>query len=151
LEEVLLALSPEFHRLRNPLLRRTVARLATLEQAAKLGNIPVRELVARLRQALGQASPESQPLPAGDAQSPPPPAWVVGATPAFTFSAEEILASGRTPVAVVSQRLGAASPGQVGLLVAPFHPAPLVDALAAKGYQVFARPASDRWEVWVRA
>ncbi len=151
LEEVLLALSPEFHRLRNPLLRRTVARIATLEQAAKIGNVPVRELVARLRQALGQHSPEAESAPAEGDQLAPAPPWVAGAAPSFTLSAVEILDSGRTPVAVVSQHLAAASPGQVGLLVAPFHPAPLVDAVKAKGYEVFARPAAGGWEVWVRA
>ncbi len=151
LEEVLVALSPEFQRLRLPLLRRTVARVATLEQAAKIGNVPVRDLVARLRQALGQSSPEAEPVLAGDAEATPAPAWVADATPAFTLSAEEILASGRTPVAVVSERLNAAAPGQVGLLVAPFHPAPLVDAVKARGYEVFARATGGRWEVWVRA
>lgn len=151
LEEVLTNLSPEFRRLRNPLLRRTVARVATLEQAAKIGNVPVRELVGRLRQALGQSSPEADPVPAGDAEADPTPLWVAGATPSFTLSAEEILGSGRTPVAVVSDRLAAAAPGQVVLLEAPFNPAPLVDAVKTKGYEVFARPAAGRWEVWMRA
>jgi len=34
LEEVLIAHAPAFRRLKNPVLRRTVARVATLEQAA---------------------------------------------------------------------------------------------------------------------
>lgn len=150
LEELLIALSPEFRRLRTPLLRRTVARVATLEQAARIGNVPVRELVGRLRQALGQASPEAEPVPAGDDEAATAPPWVAGAAPSCTLSAEEILGSGRTPVAVVMERLAAASPGQVVLLVAPFNPAPLADAVKARGYEVFARPAAGGWEVWVR-
>lgn len=151
LEEVLIAISPEFARLRNPLLRRTVAWVATLEQAARIGGVPVPELVARLRRALGQAPPEAEPPPAAGEADAPPPAWVVGATPATTLSAEEVLGSGRTPVAVVSERLGAAAPGELVLLRAPFHPAPLIDAVRAKGYEVFSRPAAGGWEVWVRA
>lgn len=150
LEEVLIELSPEFRRLRNPLLRRTVARVATLEQAAQIGGVPVRELVGRLRNALGQASPEGDPVPAGGAEAAPPPPWVSAATPVCTLSADEILAGGRTPVAVLSERLAAAAHGQVVLLRAPFHPAPLVDAVKAKGYEVFAHPIAGRWEVWVR-
>jgi len=151
LEEVLISISPEFARLRNPLLRRTVARVATLEQAARIGGVPVPELVGRLRQALGQASPEAEPLPAAGEVDAPPPAWVVGATPTAILSAEEVLASGRTPVAVVSERLGAAAPGEVVLLRAPFHPAPLIDAVRARGYEVYARPTGEGWEVWLRA
>ncbi|MEP0775540.1 MAG: DUF2249 domain-containing protein, partial [Acidobacteriota bacterium] len=74
-----------------------------------------------------------------------------GRHPTAILSAEEVLASGRTPVAVVSERLGAAAPGEVVLLRAPFHPAPLIDAVRARGYEVYARPTGEGWEVWLRA
>ncbi len=151
LEDVLIAISPEFRRLKNPLLRRTVARVATLEQAARIGGVPVPELIARLREALGQASPEAMPAGPGAADDAAEPAWLVGATPAATLEAEAILASGKTPVGVFVERLSHASPGEVVLLVSPFNPAPLVDAVKAKGYGVFVRCAGQRWEVWVRA
>ncbi len=51
LEEHLIACAPAFAKLRNPLLRRTVAKVATLEQAARVGGIGVRDLVRRLREA----------------------------------------------------------------------------------------------------
>jgi hypothetical protein len=53
LEDVLIAQAPAFRRLKNPVLRRTVARVATLEQAAGVGGVPVRELVATLRRRRG--------------------------------------------------------------------------------------------------
>src|SRR5512140_2220267 len=55
LEPVLLGLSPSFEALRNPVLRRTVAKLATLQQVARVGNIGLGTLVGRLREAAGQA------------------------------------------------------------------------------------------------
>ena len=54
LEEVLVAQAPAFQKLRNPILRRTVARVATLEQAAGIAGLSSRELVMTLRQAVGQ-------------------------------------------------------------------------------------------------
>ena len=51
LEPVLVAQAPAFRRLKNPVLRRTVARVATLEQAAGVGGVAVRDLVAALRRA----------------------------------------------------------------------------------------------------
>ncbi|MDD4434532.1 MAG: DUF1858 domain-containing protein, partial [Parabacteroides sp.] len=37
IEDTLLSLSPAFAKLRNPVLRKTVARVTTLQQAAKVG------------------------------------------------------------------------------------------------------------------
>jgi hypothetical protein len=54
LESVLLDLSPAFARLKNPILRKTVARIATLQQAAVVGGLKTDELVNRLRKEAGQ-------------------------------------------------------------------------------------------------
>jgi hypothetical protein len=54
LEPVLVAQAPAFQKLRNPVLRRTIARVATLEQAAGIAGIEPRELVMTLRRAAGQ-------------------------------------------------------------------------------------------------
>ncbi len=54
LEPVLLELSPAFQKLKNPVLRKTVAKVATLQQAASLGNIPVTLIINRLRAEVGQ-------------------------------------------------------------------------------------------------
>jgi hypothetical protein len=151
LEDVLVGLSPEFRRLRNPILRRTVARIATVAQAAKIGGLAVPELVRALRRALGQDDAgaslghEAPDVPAG-----PAPAWI-GAAPAEVLDADAILARGGTPVGEASARLAEAAPGTVLLLRAPFYPAPLVDALRAKGHEVFAREAEGgSWEVFLR-
>ena len=44
-EQVLIGIAPQFKALRNPVLRRTVARVATLEQAARVAGMSARELV----------------------------------------------------------------------------------------------------------
>ena len=41
LEEVLIGYVPAFVKLKNPILRKTVARIATLQQAAAIGNVKV--------------------------------------------------------------------------------------------------------------
>ena len=66
LEEVLVELSPAFEKLRNPVLRKTVAKVASLRQISKIGNIPVAELISRLRQEVGQ---EPTTLTADDTDS----------------------------------------------------------------------------------
>ena len=53
LEDTLVSLSPSFAALRNPVLRRTVAAIATLRQVAQVGKLPLAELINRLREAAG--------------------------------------------------------------------------------------------------
>ncbi len=45
LEEVLICIAPPFKKLRNPILRRTVAKVATLKQAASVGGVSIDELI----------------------------------------------------------------------------------------------------------
>jgi Domain of unknown function (DUF1858)/Uncharacterized conserved protein (DUF2249) len=146
LEATLIGLAPEFAKLRNPILRRTVAKVATLHQAARIGGLDVRELVRALRTAAGQ--------PVEDAIAGPPlvsesevnriPADAVAATPAWLIErhleppidADALLASGTHPLGIVRQRLAGLPPGRVLSLVSSFRPVPLIDALRQEGYAV---------------
>ena len=151
LEEVLVGLSPEFKRLQNPILRRTVARIATLSQAARIGNVPAPDLVRALRRGLGEQVVEPPPGHEAPAGRDPEPEWARGVQPAEWLSAEAILAASGSPVGVLGARLAAAAPGTVLGLRVPFYPAPLVDALRQRGHALFAREAGAAWEVLARA
>ncbi|HEX7049521.1 MAG TPA: DUF2249 domain-containing protein [Longimicrobiales bacterium] len=61
LVDVFVGLSGAFERLRRPAMRKTMARLVTIEQAAKMAGIPVDSLVARLNEALGAPGDDSGP------------------------------------------------------------------------------------------
>ena len=50
LEDVLINYVPAFKKLKNPILRKTVAKIATLQQAAVVGNVKVEDLINLLRQ-----------------------------------------------------------------------------------------------------
>ena len=54
LEDKIMQIAPPFKNLKNPVLRKTVAKLATLEKVAKIGNLDVIELVNQLRHETGQ-------------------------------------------------------------------------------------------------
>ena len=54
LEPVLIDYVPAFEKLKNPVLRRTVARITTLQQAAAIGNVDIEDLINRLRKTVGQ-------------------------------------------------------------------------------------------------
>jgi TusA-related sulfurtransferase len=148
-EEILIRLAPQFKALRNPVLRRTVARVATLEQAAKVAGIPARELVLALRRELGvEGGDDISDTRDGGASEVPP--WVeLEAVP--TIDGGALLDAGETPVAKASTALTGMAPGEVLVLSAPFQPAPLIDSLRAKGHDVYAREANDgTWLAWIR-
>jgi len=147
LEATLKSLSPSFQALSNPLLRRTVARVATLEQAARVGGLPVPDLVHALRRAAGQ---EGDEVTTSSRAEQAVPAWAESAAPAVTLDAETLLSAGRTPVAEAAERLAGMSPGEVLELTSPFEPAPLIDALRAKGHEVYVVRAGDAFRVLVR-
>lgn len=53
LEEIMLSFSGAFAKLKNPVLRKTVAKITPLQQAAKVADIDVVYMVNELRKAIG--------------------------------------------------------------------------------------------------
>ncbi|MFV1959625.1 MAG: DUF1858 domain-containing protein, partial [Planctomycetota bacterium] len=110
LEAVLIELAPAFERLRNPILRRTVARLTTLERAAGIAGLDARTLVRRLREAAGQPLPEDDApaaRAAGRPEAPPPPTatrgaprpvWIGDRDPTATIDAGRLLDESEAPL-----------------------------------------------------
>jgi hypothetical protein len=153
LEAVLIAQAPAFRRLKNPVLRRTVARVATLEQAAGVGGVPVRELVAALRRAAGIAAAASGDAGATDAAEPlAPPAWLEDGRITQALDAEALLDAGEVPLTVANARARALGPGELLRIDSGFRPVPLIEALAKQGYRCFVRePAPGHFESFVGA
>ena len=58
LEDILISSAPEFKKLKNPILRKTIARITNISQAATIGGLNVEELVNRLREKAGQGNIE---------------------------------------------------------------------------------------------
>jgi hypothetical protein len=116
LEATLIGLAPEFAKLRNPILRRTVAKVATLHQAARIGGLDVRELVRTLRAAAGQ--------PVEDRVATPP---LVAAAPGGADSAAAAREPGPGAVALAHAREEGGPPGDAS--ASGGRPAWLVDAV----------------------
>lgn len=150
LEQVLIDTAPAFTALRNPMLRRTIARVATLQQAAAVGGVPLDALIRTLRAAAGQSDADAEVFaePAheqsrfeageGGLSAPPPESAIVD-----RLDAREMLARGEHPMALVFERVALLGSGEVFELQTPFHPAPLVDKLRDRGYDVHSERRSE--------
>jgi hypothetical protein len=131
LEEVLTGYVPAFRNLRNPLLRNTVARVTTLQQAASIANVKVEELINRLRKELGQEDIIADASQEGYNTSRP--GWFSEELIAGRLDAGAMLAAGEHPVGQVIADLNAMPQGEIYELKAPFLPAPLIDKATSLG------------------
>lgn len=133
LEDELLNMSPAFAKLRNPVLRKTVAKVATLKQIAGVGNISLIDLINRLRQKVGIQEKFSESLDSEKINSDRPD-WVNTDKIAKFLDARPIIESGGHPMEQMLKELVTLKDGQVYQLNTPFVPTPLLDVLKNKGY-----------------
>jgi len=109
--DVFVAQSPAFSRLKNPVMRRTFARMVTVSQAAGVAGVAVRDLLLALNDAVGVALDPAElavALGVNGAAASAPAAADLGSTDAARGT-EAIM-----PTPVLGAMLGGAPPGPVG-------------------------------------
>ncbi len=137
LEDTLMDISPAFAKLKNPILRKTVARVASLQQASMVGGLKVEELVNRLRKEVGQDTlhevAENSEYVVTEA-----PVWFKSSAVTSQFDASPIINTGGSPMAEILSIANKLQPGEVLELKTSFVPAPIIDMLKGKGFQTFS-------------
>ena len=143
LEPVLIDFAPEFAKLRNPVLRRTVAKVATLAQAARIARVDVRDLVLALRREVGQGSAGGEEIPpdaaSADGNDQERPEWTRDRRTVESIEADRIQATGSHPAATVERRARELGADELVLVRSSFVPAPLIDLLRQQGFAVHTR------------
>ncbi len=147
LEEVLIEMAPAFKKLRNPILRKTVVKVATLRQVAQIGDISLATIINRLRAVVGHSDPDGLHLEGGDhllmseehVDSSTPPPWFDKSLIVKSLDARPLLESGNQPITQVMEEIKTLNPGKIYELTTPFVPAPLIDMIQQKGYRVYSK------------
>ncbi|MCU0370573.1 MAG: DUF1858 domain-containing protein [Bacteroidales bacterium] len=132
LEDVLIEIAPVFKKLKNPVLRRTIARVTTLQQAAQVGEVPVHSIVNTLRSKVGQDKLEG--LEATAAGQSGKPSWMKPDKIVKRLDARPIIEEGGHPLGEVLTGVGDLQPGEIYELITPFLPAPLIERVVAQGF-----------------
>lgn len=141
LEELLISLAPAFQKLRNPVLRRTICRVATFQQVAVVGNIPLETIINTLRSAAGQNQTNETMNTNNNLTEKP--AWYNVASISDTLDAREMLQAGQHPLAEAIKRTSEIQPGQIFELITPFTPMPLIEKIMDKGFSAYVSTVSD--------
>ncbi|MBI5509757.1 MAG: DUF1858 domain-containing protein [Deltaproteobacteria bacterium] len=136
LEDVLIDISPTYRALKNPVLRKTVAKIANLRQVAKVGNVPLATLIGKLRAGAGQAP--STDLAEAGATPAARPSWAEPRAVHASFDARALIEAGGHPLEQVMRDLDALAAEQVYALVTGFQPEPLIDLARHKGFEAFS-------------
>lgn len=153
-EEELIAQAPAFKRLRNPVLRKTVARVATIEKAATIAGIPVPDLVRTLRRAAGlDTGADVDPTTSAAAVSQTPealPDWIDESNIKETIDADALLDRGIVPIAPILEAARELEPPAILRVVSSFLPAPLTEKLQGSGFRLhIRRTGAGRYETYI--
>jgi hypothetical protein len=136
LESVLLEMSPAFEKLKNPVLRKTVARVATLQQIAVVGGLKVDDIIKKLREASGQSDIFETSLN-NEGMSEDPPQWFSLTKIVSFFDASPLINSGESPLSEILRQANLLKSDEIFELTSPFIPAPVIEILRGKGFKVY--------------
>ena len=144
MKDILIKINPKFKKLNNPVLRRTLAKVATVKQAAIVGGMKPGELLNRLRKEVGQAPINldvDSTMDEDDVKNEPD--WI-DTTPKESIDANQLLDDDKNPLAVVFNKLKSYSNNEVIEIISDFKPEPLIEEFEKKGYNVFCKELNDK-------
>jgi hypothetical protein len=138
LEKTLIEISPKFKQLRNPILRRTIARVASLSQVAAIGKTSLVDMINKLREEAGitEKFASDAEMETGLAEEPE---WFSPSMIAVTLDARSMLEEGKQPVQRVLNECKNLKDGEIYELITPFLPAPLIEAAKKQEYLTWSR------------
>jgi len=131
LEEELVQLSPAYAKLRNPLLRKTIGKVATMRQVAEIGKIPIGDLINKCRSAVGQNRVESSTTASTANEQI---IEIDNSNITMSLDARPMLEQGIHPLGQVLQEVENLNADELYELITPFAPIPLIEKVEAKGF-----------------
>jgi len=141
LEDVLIGIAAPFKKLKNPFLRKTVAKVATIRHIASVGGVQLDKLIAQLREAVSQ----SESTESYDDQNyfSEQPDWFSPEKIVLSIDEDKLDNEDKMTLVVILKEAKDVKQGEIIELVTSFLPAPGIDILKSKGYSVWTRKVSD--------
>ncbi len=156
LEDVLIDMAPSFKKLKNPVLRKTIAKIASLEQAAAIGDIPIDILINKLRGLAGQdemeiigcghhhsANQDSANHHSANQDSASEPEWLDRQRIVKSHDAREEIMQGGHPLVTVMREIQGFGQGDIYEFTTPFLPAPLLEKVTEQGFKTWTKRENE--------
>jgi uncharacterized protein (DUF2249 family) len=150
--DILISINPLFNKLNNKVLRNTVARRASIADAAVISNIPIDVLLNNLNKALNMNTnkvncpiPENHTSSAGKEK----PEFLNNPdTKLIYLDVREYIENGVDPFFKIKETISGLKEDQVLHLVNSFEPVPLYTVLGGKGYKHFTEKIETIWHIY---
>lgn len=142
LEDVLIKMAPPFKKLKNPVLRKSIAKVATLQQAAIVGRLDPASMIDQLRRAVGLAPIGETETPSVDHYLGSAPDWF---DMSFVATRIDDRASDSDQMAItrIVKALKDLPEQQVVELTTTFLPAPGIDVARTRGVRTWTVQEQD--------
>ncbi len=150
MKDILIEINPKFKKLNNPILRKTLAKVAGVRQAAIVGGMDPVELLNKLRVSVGQEPIDLQEI--GDDKNivEDAPMWIEQ-EPRVTIDANELLDNEKNPLAEALKMIKSLNNEDLLLIDSDFRPEPLIDELKKAGYSTYCKELnSNRYKTFVK-
>jgi hypothetical protein len=138
LEDLLISMAAPFKKLRNPVLRRSVAQVASLGQAAAVAGIRATDLVNLLRTAVGQAPVQSTEAPDRTSYFQPEPDWFDEELIEASIDERKDTNPNLMPLVGLFDTATHLPTGRIVELITTFLPAPGIDIMKQRGFKVWS-------------
>lgn len=135
LEDVLIGIAPPFKKLKNPILRRSVAKIATIKHISSVGRVPLDELINKLRKAVGQT--ENIDSYEDEEYYQTKPDWFSADKISVSIDEDKLDDKDQMTLTVILKEARNVEKGEIIELVTTFLPAPGIDIMKSKGYSVW--------------
>ena len=150
MKDILIKINPKFKKLNNPILRRTLAKLAGVRQAAVVGGMEPMDLLNQLRVAVGQTPVETDETIKENNLNEQAPEWI-NQEPKDSINANELLDREDNPLAKAFNILRKFNDGDILAIESDFKPEPLIEEFEKKGHQVYSKEIEkDKFITYVR-
>ncbi len=151
MQDILININPKFKKLNNPVLRRTLAKVAGVRQAAIVGGMEPQELLNKLRVAVGQDVIEINVQQSTDKEpSLDAPEWI-NKEAKVDINANTLLEKQKNPLAESLKILKSFHRGEILTVEADFQPEPLIEEFEKSGHTVYCKEIEkDRFITYVK-
>ena len=141
IEETLIDIAPPFKKLKNKFLRKSVAKVATLKHISSVGNVPLNELINKLREAIGQS--KTSDFYEDENYFSDRPEWFSADKISLSIDEERIEDKNKMTLVTILQEARKVKKGEIIELTTTFLPAPGIDRMKAKGYSAWIVKEED--------
>jgi hypothetical protein len=141
LEEVLIGIAPPFRKLKNPVLRKSIGKVATIKHISSVGGVPLDELIGKLREAVGQSGTSESYSDQNYFGTQPD--WFAPEKIVLSIDEEKLEDKNRMTLTIILKEAKNVKKGEIIELVTSFLPAPGIDILRSKSYLVWSKKEGD--------